>query len=136
MVEQSFCLGGCNWRIVVYYDMRDAQSLGRAFNALLATGCNDVKAQQVCMELSGWNAGYTFTNYATHTSLVLIGKSTSAEEAYDTIQHELKHITEHISNYYDIEPKSEHAAYLQGEIGRMMFPAAALVFCPKCRCKD
>lgn len=28
--------------------------------------------------------------------------------------------------------KGETAAYLQGEVGRLMFPAAAMLMCPNC----
>ena len=69
----------------------------------------------------------TFTNYADHLSLAFIGRATSAEEMYDTIQHELKHLTEHIGGYYGLDPLGETSAYLQGEIGRSMYPAAAFV---------
>jgi hypothetical protein len=46
--------------------------------------------------------------------------------------HELKHCVEHISDYYGVNPKSETAAYLQGEIARNLFPAVAMAVCPKC----
>ena len=45
---------------------------------------------------------------------------------------ELKHAVEHISEYYDVCPRGEEAAYLQGEIARNMFAAAAFVVCPMC----
>jgi hypothetical protein len=51
---------------------------------------------------------------------------------YDTIQHELKHVVEHISEHYNVDSRSERAAYLQGEIARQMFPAAAMCVCPHC----
>lgn len=38
----------------------------------------------------------------------------------------------HISEFFGVNPKSEESAYLQGEIARQMFPAAAMVVCPKC----
>lgn len=38
-----------------------------------------------------------------------------------------------MSEYYGVNPKSEEAAYLAGEIGRLLFPAAAYVLCPE-RC--
>lgn len=59
-----------------------------------------------------------------------------AAEMFDSIVHELKHLVEHISNYYGLDPKEELAAYLQGEVGRQMFPAAALVMCPHCGGED
>ena len=37
-----------------------------------------------------------------------------------------------ISGYYGIDPKSEDAAYLQGEIAKKLFPAVAIAVCPKC----
>lgn len=33
---------------------------------------------------------------------------------------------------YGVDPKSETAAYLQGEIAKKMFPAVAIAVCPKC----
>ena len=53
-------------------------------------------------------------------------------EMFDTIMHELKHCVEHISDYHGVSPKSEEAAYLQGEIARNLFPAVAMAVCPKC----
>lgn len=40
-------------------------------------------------------------------------------------------ITEHISDAYDVDSKSETSAYLQGEISRKMYEAVALTICPK-----
>ena len=37
-----------------------------------------------------------------------------------------------IGGFYGVDPKSEEAAYLQGEMSRKMFPAVALAVCPKC----
>ena len=51
---------------------------------------------------------------------------------YDSVAHEKKHAVEHISNYYGVDPKSEQAAYLQGELSKQLFPAIALAVCPKC----
>lgn len=79
-----------------------------------------------------WNKGYTFTNFGDHLTVSFVSKTTSPEQMYDSIQHETKHITDHICEYYGIEPTGEESAYLQGEIAKQMFPAAALVVCPKC----
>ena len=50
--------------------------------------------------------------------------------------YETKHAVEHISSYYDVDPKSEQAAYLQGEISKKLFPAVAIAVCPKCHNKE
>ena len=59
-------------------------------------------------------------------------KGTSVDELYDTIDHEKKHVIEHISTYFDVDPKSEDAAYLAGELGKQLFPAIAMAVCPRC----
>lgn len=92
----------------------------------------DYKAQEVCMTLSQPNTGYTYTNYDGHYTLMFVSRATSDAQMYDTIDHEKKHVVEHISDYYGVDPKGEEAAYLAGEIGRLLFPAVAYVLCPRC----
>ena len=68
----------------------------------------------------------------TPSTLMFASRAESPEEMYDTIDHELKHCVEHISTYYGIDPKSEEAAYLQGEISKNLFPAVSAAVCPIC----
>ena len=84
------------------------------------------------MVLSRKNNGFTFTDLEGQYTLMFASETTSAEEMFDTITHELKHTTEHISGYFGVDPKSEEAAYLQGEIAKKMFPVVAIAVCPKC----
>lgn len=132
MIKQGFEIGDNAWYCTVWYDLRTEAELNEAYMALLEAGCPDYRAREACMVLSQWNNGYTFTDYANGHTLMFIGKATSAEEAYDTVAHERKHAVEHISNAYGVDPKSEEAAYLQGEVGRQMLPAVALLVCPMC----
>ena len=46
--------------------------------------------------------------------------------------HERGISMDYISSFYGVHPKSETAAYLQGEIARNMFPAIAMAVCPRC----
>ena len=112
------------------YDIRTEAELNEAYCTLLAAGCADDEAKRACMALSGWNGGFTFTSFDDHATYMFIGKADSAEEIYDTCQHEVKHAVEHISEYYKVDSRSEEAAYLQGEISRKMFPAVAMAVCP------
>ena len=115
---------------MISYDVRSRHDLREVRKTLLSAGCPSYMVDEACLVLSMWNKGYTFTNFRDHLTVSFISKATSNEQMYDTISHEQKHIVEHISEYYGVEPKSEEAAYLQGEIGRQMFPAAAIVICP------
>lgn len=131
MVRQGFYVGEGDWWVMVYYNVGE-DNLREVFGVLLASGASDRMAQRACIALSRKNSGYTFTNYDERATIILISVSTTDEQLYDTIQHELKHAVEHIGEYYGVDPLSETSAYLQGEIARKMYRAASLVVCP-CR---
>lgn len=65
-------------------------------------------------------------------TVMVISHATDAEQMYDTIQHETRHAADNIGEYYGLPPRGEESAYLQGEISRKMFVAAAMSVCPKC----
>lgn len=132
MVQTGFYLGNDDWWIMASFDIRGTEELREVYESLLSIGYPDYKAREVCMTLSQPNKGYTLTDYDRKYSLMFISRATSPSQMYDTIDHEKKHVVEHISNYYRIDPKSEEAAYLAGELGRLIFPAAAYVVCPMC----
>lgn len=132
MIKQGFHIGNRNWWVMVYYDIRSEADLNEVFEVLMASGCSDDMAQKACINLSRYNTGYTFTNFDEHSSILLISKATSSDQMFDTIVHEMKHLSEHIGEYYGVNPNTELSAYLQGEVGRQMWPAAAYVLCPRC----
>lgn len=132
MIQQGFSLGDRDWYVMCAYDIRSRRDLMETRRALLASGCDEYRADEAVTVLSMWNKGFTYTNFIDHLTIVCVSKTTSAEQLYDSVQHELKHVVEHLSEYYGIDPKGETAAYLQGEVARLMFPAAALLMCPKC----
>jgi len=132
MIQQGFHIGDRDWWCMAYYNVRTESDLDEIYKALLASGCPNDNAQRACMELSRYNTGYTYTNFDEHLTIMCMSKATNAEQMFDTIVHEIKHLVEHLSTYYDLDSKEELSAYLQGEVGRLMFPAAALAICPRC----
>lgn len=135
MVKTYFQIGDRDWTVVAYLSVEKVD-LEEIYDALLSAGNPDNRSQEACMELSKMNSGYTFTNFDTRMTVIVTSKATSSAEAFDSIIHEIKHLVEHVSTYYDLDPKEELSAYLQGEVGRQLFPATALVICPKCNHHD
>lgn len=131
MIEQGFHIGSRDWWVMVYYDVRTSEDMRKVKGALMASGCPNESITEAIDNLKGWNRGYTFTNLKTKTSIMVIGKATSPEQMFDSIVHEMKHLAEHIGEYYNVDPKGELSAYLQGEVGRKMWPAAAMALCEK-----
>ena len=131
MIEQGFHIGSRDWWVMVYYDVRTSEDMRKVEGALMASGCPSNSIAEAIDNLKGWNRGYTFTNLKTKTSIMVIGKATIPEQMFDSIVHEMKHLAEHIGEYYNVDPKGELSAYLQGEVGRKMWPAAAMVLCSR-----
>lgn len=136
MVQTGFWIGDRAWWVMASIDISGEKELNEVYESLLSVGCSDYKARKVCMTISNPNKGYTLSDYDGRYSLMFVGKATDPSELYDTIEHEKRHVEEHIGNYYGVDPKSEEAAYLAGEIGRLIFPAVAYVMCPKCHCHE
>lgn len=132
MIKTGFYIGKRDWWIMAYFMVDDTDDLKEVYETLLAAGCDDYKAQEVCMVLSRDNTGYTFTNLDDHVTFMFVSKASSPEQMFDSIMHEIKHLTEHVGEYYGLDPKEEMSAYLQGEVGRNLFPAVAMAICPRC----
>lgn len=133
MIKQGFSIGDRDWYIMAYYDIKTDNDYDEVEEVLIAGGQKPAYAQKVVTELMHPNTGYTYTKFGEHLSIVLVSHATSFEQMYDTVQHELKHVTEHLSSYYRVDPKGEKAAYLQGEIARNMYKAVAIAVCPNCQ---
>lgn len=132
MIQTGFWIGERDWWIMATIGIKGERDLNEVYQALMACGCPDVEAQKACMVLSRRNCGYSFSDLEGQFTLMFASETDSPEEMFDTLVHELKHIVEHISSHYGLNPKSEEAAYLQGEIAKKLFPAVALAVCPKC----
>lgn len=132
MIEQGFQIGNRNWWVMVYYDAKTPADLRKVEGALTASGCPRRMIDEAMENLKGWNRGYTFTDFSRRVSILVIGKADSAEQMFDSVVHEMKHLAEHVGEYYGVNSREELSAYLQGEVGRKMWPAAAMVLCPKC----
>lgn len=132
MIEQGFHIGNRKWWVMVYYDVRKEGEFSRVADALLSAGAMKYMVDDAIANLRGWNRGYTFSNFNDRVSVMVFGKAEDAGQMFDTIVHEMKHLAEHVGEYYDVDPRDELSAYLQGEVGRNMWPAAAMVLCPNC----
>ena len=130
MILQEFSIG--DWRFCVYYDVRTERDLDDVFFMLREAGVSGVKAREAVRVLAGFNKGYTHTDFWRRMTMMFMSKATSAEQMYDSIQHETRHAADNVGEFLGFEARGEDSAYLQGEIARNMCPGAAMVICPCC----
>ena len=100
------------------------------WSVMRSFGLGDDKAEAAMGVLSKEDTGMTLTSFKDKMSVLFISGSSSDEEWFDTLIHELRHVVDHISEYYDVGSMGEPPAYLQGEIGRQFFPIIIDRFCP------
>lgn len=67
------------------------------------------------------NSGFTYSNPEYHKSIVVVGQCDSAKELVNTYNHEKNHVEMKICEEYGIDPYSEQAAYLSGELSKLLF---------------
>ena len=73
------------------------------------------------VDLGERDTGFTHTNFNKKRSIVGISLTTSKEQFFNTLSHEIKHVQSHICKYYHVEENSEAAAYLVGYIAQRIY---------------
>lgn len=67
------------------------------------------------------NSGLAYSNVKERKSLMVINKSISMDEFINTYNHEKNHIEMHICEELHIDPYSEEAAHLSGDLAELLF---------------
>lgn len=105
------------WAFIFAWDIgyKDVDEIASWLRALDATRQETRKA---CRVILGQNHGFTFSSQEQRMSVMCISKATDMPQWLDTIAHEVDHLQDAICRYYDVDPGTEDAAYLQGYIMR------------------
>ena len=130
MRTRYFEVGDDDWGLLLCWDysMEDYDDI---YAIMKNFDLTDRETKESLRILSKPNTGMTIPNFNEQMSVVFISETTSDDEWLDTLFHELKHVVEHISLFYRVNPQSEPAAYLQGEIGKQLFPVIMSRLCSR-----
>ena len=79
------------------------------------------------------NTGFTYSNADMRRSVLVVGPTTSGEEFFDSLIHEMLHLASHIAKHYGYAVTEESFAYLIGDIARDLADIACKLSCPHCR---
>lgn len=122
MIGQSFYIDKYDWQVVVLYEV-SYYNKSYVINLLKQICNNDKIINQAAnnLALRKFNTGFTYSNLDTQRSLMVIGKTDSIRELFNTIVHEANHLKSHIATVYNINEKGEEVCYLIGDIVRTMF---------------
>lgn len=123
--RQQFKLSKYNWNITIYYtvDNQQKQEILQELEELKPKEetFNKLKKNLLNQDI---DTGFIYSNFYSHSSLIVIHKASSIGEFINTISHEKNHLQMHICEALDINPYSEEAAILSGELAMQMINEA------------
>lgn len=133
MIRQDFTLSN-SWRVRVYC-LVTAVDDGVILRDLEKIGCDEDTADEIRRNIVAdkENFGFTYSNTEISEAIMVIGIASSAKEFFNTLIHEIGHLTRHISKCEGFDPYGEEEQYLQGEIAMEVYPIVSDFLCEDCR---
>lgn len=136
MIRQEFDIRRYGWDVTAYYAVT-GYDVGRIMHELEKLGCTDDDLERAYYNLTSGerNTGITYSNTLERRTLIVIGRTSSAAQFQNSLDHKKGHLCRHVSQAVGIDPYGEEAEYLAGYVGQRMFEVAKLFLCDTCRKK-
>jgi hypothetical protein len=136
MIVQDIYLPEFRWHCRVFYSV-STYWVDDILKELRKIGCSSATYRRAEGNLKAGrlNTGLTYSNKRTGESVMVIAKTSSADEFAHSYDHEKGHLAKHIALAYDIDPYGEEFQYMAGDIAKKMFPVAKMFLCDCCRKK-
>lgn len=81
------------------------------------------------------NTGLTYYSSEHREAVMVVALTSSAAEFYNSLLHELSHLTAYIAKDDGLSFTGEDIAYLEGDLAREIFPKVQPLLCDCCRHK-
>lgn len=122
-MKQVIKLNKYDWNIIIYYTVNDVEK--KEITDMLSN-INKETFQSIehNLQSSKEDTGFTYSNYNKHFSIMVIHKASSIGEFINTFEHEKNHLEIHICEALDINPYSEEAAHLSGNLAQLIIDEA------------
>lgn len=117
MDKKELYLEAYDWRVTVYFDA-DIRNYRDITGHLIDLGITPERLSRACGLLLSdrYNYGLTHSNLNARETVIAIGPTTSRAEFFNSIEHELRHLTDDIALAFDLDPAGEEVGYLTGDI--------------------
>ena len=123
MGKQIFTISDLGWKVIVFYNPKYITEVLRTLEECGCADCHSGEIMQYMLR-DELNSGCIYSNKSKKTSVIIIGRSSSLGQFMNTLVHEKNHLEMHICDALDIDPFSEEAAILSGDISQIMFDDA------------
>lgn len=117
MIRQKIHLHKYDWVVDICYDVRP-KNADTILDELWSMGCQlrHLHKAERLLKSGVANEGLTYTDHINKHTLVVIGHTSDIFQCINSLEHETNHLEMHICEHFDIDPFSEEASYLSGDI--------------------
>lgn len=124
-VKQQFKMDKFDWCITIYYTVDEDQKK-EILDKLKELGCDEITLTSVISNLDKkkLDTGFTYSSYKNQCSILVIHKASSIGEFINTFEHEKNHLEMHICEALGINPYSEEAAHMSGDLAQLILEKA------------
>jgi len=122
-MRQNFRINKYGWNVIIYYTVNDVEK--KEIKDMLA-GINykTLSSIEVNLDKAELDTGFTYSDYDKYYSIIVIHKASSIGEFINTFEHEKNHLEMHICEALDINPYSEEAAHMSGDLAQLILEEA------------
>lgn len=79
------------------------------------------------------NTGLTYYSPLNREAVMVVALTSSSAEFFNSLMHELSHLTAYIAKDYNLSFTGEDIAYLEGDLAREIYPVVRNLLCDCCR---
>lgn len=134
MIRQEAYLPEFDWMIKAYFAV-SCYWTDEIMEELWKAGASEEEMYNSYVSLMSGNLdeGICFTGDYSRTSVLVVAKTSSAAEFYNSTTHEFCHLAAQIAQCIDVNPAGEEVAYMVGEMARDFYPSIKHLLCDGCR---
>lgn len=136
MIRQKIYLNNYDILVHAYYATTQYYT-AEILDRLYEIGCRGTNLRRAEENLSSGklNTGLTFYSPQHREAVMVVALTSSAAEFYNSLLHELSHLTAYIAKDDNLSFTGEDIAYLEGDLASEIFPKVQPLLCDCCRRK-
>ena len=136
MIRQTIYLDTYDILVHAYYATTQYY-VEEILDRLYEIGCRGYNLRRAEDNLSSGelNTGLTYYSSQHREAVMVVALTSSASECFNSLMHELSHLTAYIAKDDGLSFTGEDIAYLEGDLAREIFPAVQPLLCDCCRHK-
>jgi hypothetical protein len=136
MIRQRIYLDNYDILVHAYYATTQYY-VAEILDRLYEIGCrgHNLRRAEENLASGELNVGLTYYSPRHREAVMVVALTSSAAEFYNSLMHELSHLTAYIAKDEGLSFTGEAIAYLEGDLAKVILPVVQPLLCDCCRKK-